>query len=384
MRATRPRLRLSGRPRQGRRPSVEVAKSFAPVTRSGPLSGRQVAEDIAPGAVAQDRGAQTPLAVAEAFYLPDAMLVSLAASRVARQGVRRRAGGRRSRSRRGRTSRRRPSMPAWPSMPAAPVAEKCRRPSSIMLLARDTRQAVGYFSDGRSPGSRVVALAAFPGTSQWFSASARRLQLRGQLRSWPKSRTAFPLSLPRCGRRTVGREFRRPGSVLSTRRYDMKMSASAGPRSPAGTISMRSSPSQTCISRNSSASSAAVSAARRARHRRQARAERRPGGPPSGRRGRRSCRRAGRAGRSSRTGAFRRACRSRCGSGNRTAAQCANARRPADRTAQAARGHRPCGGCAPRMEISLLLPAFDADRQQFAGFDQFLDAALHVGGRSRK
>ncbi len=37
MRATRPRLRESGRPRQGMRPSVEVAKSFAPVTRSAPL-----------------------------------------------------------------------------------------------------------------------------------------------------------------------------------------------------------------------------------------------------------------------------------------------------------------------------------------------------------
>ncbi len=38
MRATRPRLSESGRPRQGIRPSVEVAKSFAPAMRSGPLS----------------------------------------------------------------------------------------------------------------------------------------------------------------------------------------------------------------------------------------------------------------------------------------------------------------------------------------------------------
>ena len=38
MRATRPRLRESGRPRQGISPSVELAKSFAPAIRSGPLS----------------------------------------------------------------------------------------------------------------------------------------------------------------------------------------------------------------------------------------------------------------------------------------------------------------------------------------------------------
>src|SRR6476620_4690889 len=36
--------------------------------------------------------------------------------------------------------------------------------------------------DGRSPGSRVVAISRLPGNSQWHRLGARRLQLRGQRR----------------------------------------------------------------------------------------------------------------------------------------------------------------------------------------------------------
>ena len=47
-------------------------------------------------------------------------------------------------------------------------------------------------TDGRSPGSRVIALRRLPGfpVAEWRS--ARRLQLRGQPRHWACARTAFP------------------------------------------------------------------------------------------------------------------------------------------------------------------------------------------------
>ena len=47
--------------------------------------------------------------------------------------------------------------------------------------------------DGRSPGSRVSAFAAFPGIPSGSVARARRLQLRGQPRIWGVPRTAFPV-----------------------------------------------------------------------------------------------------------------------------------------------------------------------------------------------
>src|SRR5690606_7064449 len=51
-------------------------------------------------------------------------------------------------------------------------------------------------NSGRSPGSRVVASVHLPGrrsASSGFLDEARRLQLRGQPRNWPRrSRTAFP------------------------------------------------------------------------------------------------------------------------------------------------------------------------------------------------
>ena len=58
----------------------------------------------------------------------------------------------------------------------------------------------GLQIDGRSPGFRIDARAAFPKLSfQWRVALASRLQLRGQLRNCPEGRTIFPLSLHRCG-----------------------------------------------------------------------------------------------------------------------------------------------------------------------------------------
>ena len=46
MRATSPRFSASGRARNGMNPSVEVAKSRAPATRSAPLAGPEPAEDV--------------------------------------------------------------------------------------------------------------------------------------------------------------------------------------------------------------------------------------------------------------------------------------------------------------------------------------------------
>ena len=55
--------------------------------------------------------------------------------------------------------------------------------------------AVSEFAGGRSPGSRVVALARLPAESpSGIPGPARRSQLRGQPRSWTGVRTAFPLA----------------------------------------------------------------------------------------------------------------------------------------------------------------------------------------------
>ena len=66
MRATSPRFSASGRARNGMNPSVEVAKSRAPATRSAPLVASEPAEDVAPAAGAEDRRRQPAPAVAEA------------------------------------------------------------------------------------------------------------------------------------------------------------------------------------------------------------------------------------------------------------------------------------------------------------------------------
>ena len=67
MRATRPRFKLSGRPRHGSRPSVEVANRRAPSTRSAAAVDGEIAEDVAPGAGFDEPGRQPALAIAEAF-----------------------------------------------------------------------------------------------------------------------------------------------------------------------------------------------------------------------------------------------------------------------------------------------------------------------------
>ena len=66
MRATSPRFNASGRARNGMNPSVEVAKSRAPATRSAAARRLQPAEDVAPAAGAEDRRRQPAPAVAEA------------------------------------------------------------------------------------------------------------------------------------------------------------------------------------------------------------------------------------------------------------------------------------------------------------------------------
>ena len=104
-----------------------------------------------------------------------------------------RADGRRSRSRRGRSRRRRPSPPTdrraqW----RLPLEGKCRRPSNTRSLPgtpagrsdQSSRRQVSWLA-GPSP-------CRLPGLVQWLSARARRLQLRGQPRSWVKSPHRIP------------------------------------------------------------------------------------------------------------------------------------------------------------------------------------------------
>ena len=198
MRATRPRLRLSGRPRHGRMPSVEVAKSLR--RRSGRRRfRREVAEDVAPRAVAQHGSAQAALAVAEAFDLPDAdaLIGGGAAFRQAFAGA---GTGIRAgfvatggadeivTPRRGRWARRTP-------------AGKYRRLSNH-APARDTRQAVGF---RLTAGLLACGSSPLPPSRKSPVAFGRalRLQLRGQLRNWAVALTAFPLSPSRCGEGTV-------------------------------------------------------------------------------------------------------------------------------------------------------------------------------------
>ncbi len=47
--------------------------------------------------------------------------------------------------------------------------------------------------DGRSPGSRVSAFAAFPGNSQWLCGSSSPLTVAGAAADLGQSRTAFPV-----------------------------------------------------------------------------------------------------------------------------------------------------------------------------------------------
>ena len=215
--ATRPRLRQSGRPRHGIRPSVEVAKSFAPVIEVGAAVDGQVAEDIAPAAVAQDRGAQAALAVAEAFdrcgcvmSVADAAAACRWPSNLAGAGMSVRAvlvaAGRADDDSDAGAARR------WLDKMRLRLAPKdCRRRSKLRLLARDTRQAIGLLCpDGRSPGSRVVALCRLPGNIPsgfrprlvaYSCGDSRGVEIL-------RSRTAFPLSSSRCGEETVLAGFR--------------------------------------------------------------------------------------------------------------------------------------------------------------------------------
>ena len=116
-----------------------------------------------------------------------------------------------------------------------------------------------YYLDGRSPGSRVLALAAFPDMSSGFRRGLVAYSCGDSRGIGPVARTAFPLSPLRCGKGTVSAGFRLACRYKSTFGCDFANSASAGPRSPLGTISSRSSPSHDCMSLNSSSSSAAVS-----------------------------------------------------------------------------------------------------------------------------
>jgi len=136
----------------------------------------------------------------------------------------------------------------------------CSGPKTGLLARKPARRSDSSVADGRSPGSRVIALvAAFPvlpsGFRPWLVAYSC-----GDSRGFGiLSRTAFPLGPSRCGQGTVYSGFRLLRAAVSTHGYDMAMSAKGCPKSPAGVTSMRSRPSQPCICFNSSKSCAAVS-----------------------------------------------------------------------------------------------------------------------------
>ena len=197
-RATSPRLSGSGRPRHGIRPSAAPASRRAPATSAGSAGGIEAAEHVGPGAIAANRGAQAALAVRQAADLPHDN--AAACGSVRRCGGQQRAGARlavgftgmpagyadvdrrqprrlpRSRSRlaaridvtrvapQGQSPRPRvpDTNPPAPRHPARPRIE-----STAGLLAR---------------GSPPVT--AFPDRPSGNVVRARRLQLRGQLRSW--------------------------------------------------------------------------------------------------------------------------------------------------------------------------------------------------------
>lgn len=77
--------------------------------------------------------------------------------------------------------------------------------------ARTPRPGSSYSSDGRSPDLRVVAFPILPGLLRASGSIgvARRLQLRGQSRTWPADMRAAPCSLlipdtRFCGTGTIG------------------------------------------------------------------------------------------------------------------------------------------------------------------------------------
>ena len=139
----------------------------------------------------------------------DAHFVARCGLGVAARESRPRADGRRNRSRRGRSRRRRPSPPTdrraqW----RLPLEGKCRRPSTRAPCPGHPPGGRISLLDGRSPGLRVLALAAFPDLSSGFRLGLVAYSCGDSRGVGSKTRTAFPLSSFRCGKETVEFGFR--------------------------------------------------------------------------------------------------------------------------------------------------------------------------------
>ena len=238
MRATRPRFRLSGRPRQGIRPSAEVANRRAPATRSAPRRRREIAEHIAPGAGPQQGGRAAGACNCRgirprATAMPAAGAAASAAARAARRASER-CPARHASSRQVRQTTivtgpdeaggRPDPKGCWRSRTALRVRHGVRDAARIPRRAADSnrprapRPAPARLADGRSPGSRVIAGAHLPGHRPVAFGRGSSLTVAGTAAAWNLARShripSSPSPLPEKDRRG---DVTRRSARLSTR-----------------------------------------------------------------------------------------------------------------------------------------------------------------------
>src|SRR5882757_6837469 len=99
----------------------------------------------------------------------------------------------------------------------------CCGPKTGLLARKPAGRSDSSVADGRSPGSRVIALGSrLPGNIPVAFGLGSSLTVAGTAADLGfLSRTAFPLSPFRCGKGTVWTGFRLLRAALSTRAYDM-------------------------------------------------------------------------------------------------------------------------------------------------------------------
>ena len=256
MRATMPRLKASGRPRQGISPSAEAARSPA-ATRTSRFALRcEVAEDIGPRAVGAHRDGAGALAIAEAL---DGKKGNAARpKRQVERVVEPRAGARRRRGRRPRAGRSRirgsrrrafahpfrrwgdlmgadgPPSDSAGSGPAGPAHPG--RPARTGMLRRSLAvTTAGLLACGSQPARRLPG-GSPSGSLHWSSSApwhaARRSQLRGQPRIWGEAPHRIPSSLS--DERPSGSDIRTVRQALSIGRLGTRDGDGEERRSPDG------------------------------------------------------------------------------------------------------------------------------------------------------
>ena len=247
---------------------------------------RQVAEDIAPAAVAQDGGAESRRLQLPRHSIWRTRICRVAGGeprRVAQQFAGAGMGVGAGLVAAGRADDHRDAGQIGRSSPACPLCQR-KNAVDVQISAPCPGHPPGgriFRRDGRSPGSRVVALAAFPGYSQWFSAFGSSLTVAGTAADLGSEPAPHSLLAPpfaggdrlaanlgvraRCCQRGVTTRKCRPAPGRDR--------PPARPRCARG----RASPASAAVPRRVRRRFAA---ARRARHRRRARAARRPGGQP--------------------------------------------------------------------------------------------------------